>query len=662
MAPAGAYGRLGAGVNLPAAGQHADGTPTNRSPLSQGPCWQQSLPAATSGRLRWCSAAHGALRRVSLVGVKNPLLIGVQQRLQLWAGRSGGNASQWADTVLSPRSAGAAGATGNDSVQDSQYLTGFDSQFLDDPSLVDAAPPAPGGVARPAGADAHAAARPAAALPSGAEPVLQAPAPAATPAEARRAWPLSAPDGARKPSANPAQFGRYVVQGRLKARPSGPVYEAWDPVQQCLVAVGTVQAQLGSDVQSMLDPQAAADVKARLEQRVLDRARAAVALKHPYILTVLDAGACPQGVYVATERFSGRDMGDALARGWRPRPSLAAMIMRRVAEGLAHAHAKKLVHGDLKPANIQLDDQARPKLLNFGIAQAGRSQGLNRAETSPDGVQYLAPEQLLNGTADARTDIRAVGVMLYELLAMAPAFGGKTAADVTRAVLANRPTPVHELQWNTPRSLAAIATRAMATDPVHRHASAAELVRELAGWSDRHAARKERMGGGGRATTSHFLEGHRWQGSGYLTWASGAALGGVALVWLLMPVARNWMAPLVHAGVAGVVADAAPGKPAAAPLPSSAPDKLAAPSASTLEEREAAYAAKRVGIVSLEVSPEAQVSVNGVLVGTTPPMTQLKLPVGKQSIILRSKGFDPYHITVFVRHEQFVELRHRFTR
>ena len=624
----------------------------------------------------------GALHPVSLASVRNPLLIGVQQKLQSWAARAGGNASQWADTVLTPRAADEGVSGGSGPLADSQYLSGFDSQFVDDPALAGGAAATVNGAGRLSAADAVSAQAPV--EPVG-EALLTADAPAGTPDARLRAQPAAA----QRHHGTPSHFGRYTVKGRLESCPSGAIYDAWDPARSCPVAIRTVQPQ--PDARFMADPHIAATVKASLEQRVLQAARAAVGCSHPHILTVLDAGHSPWGLYIATERLQGRDMQKALAQGWRPRPSLAALIMRRVAEALAHAHDRGLVHGDIKPANIFLDEKVQPRLLNFGLAQVVRSQSIDLADTTSASLQYLAPEQLPGGIADARTDIRAVGVVLYELLAMAPAFGGKSGGDVARAVLANRPKPIHELRTNSPRSLAAIASRAMATDPQHRFSNGAELARALAAWSDQHADRKLRQVAGTATTWPGRTAGRRARAPKTLAWVMAVAVGGSTLLWLLMPVARTWLEPLARSVVARAAAHQASNQaphqsphqapyqapyqaphqathqapnqdPTSTPSASSRPDGAVGPSASAVAAREAAHETRRFGIVSVEVSPIAQVSVNGVLAGTTPPLTQLKLPVGRQAIVLRSEGFNPYHITVHVVHDQPVELRHRFTR
>ena len=310
--------------------------------------------------------------------------MGVQHRLQLWAGRAGGQAPQWADTVLTPRANDDDTLGGSEPVQDSQYLSGFASQFVDDPALAEAGADPTSGAIQAAVVDAHAAPAPAKAMAH--LPVLTD-APAHAPKPSLPAQAKAAPSK----HGTPSHFGRYLVKARLHSSPSGTLFDAWDPVRSCPVAINAVQLPLRPDADLMADPHTVAAVKARLEQRVLEAARAAVPLSHPHIVTVLDAGHSPWGVYIATERVQGRDMAKALAQGWRPRPSLVAQIMCRVAQALAYAHGKGRVHGDIKPANIFLDEKVQPKLLNFGIAgvpgSGSRSGRANRGQSALPGAR-----------------------------------------------------------------------------------------------------------------------------------------------------------------------------------------------------------------------------------------------------------------------------------
>jgi eukaryotic-like serine/threonine-protein kinase len=692
----------------------------------------------------------------------------VQQKLQMWAGRPVGSASQWADTVWQPRADGAAAPARGCAVEDSQYLTGFDSQYLDDPAQAEGAAgaaAAAGGVTAPAATtgptivsvtplpamraapqwSGESAARSAAP----AQRAAQAPserralddvegsgagsgaAPAATAPAARQAFAPSTAAGFASSSqlvagaetlppgpSLPVTLGRFAVKSRLPSGRLGRLYEAWDLDRACPAVV------------RILNPPTEAESRVQLDLELVTTARAAVALKHPHIASVLGAGTSVYGVYVATERLKGRDMRKALALGWRPRPSLTALIAQRLADAVAHAHARGVVHGDIQPANIFLDDLARPKLLDFGIAQVAYSRGVDATEIPLSRLAYLAPEQLLRGVADTRTDIRAIGLVLYELLAMAPAFAAETVGDITRAVLQNQPAPVESLRKNVPKTLVGIAHKAMATDPEQRFATAQEMASALSVWVERHAARKRHLAETNRAhrygehrarrkllryrlvrpvllpwalTLSAALMAWQWlpqlkalfepfaQSGAMPAWAGGAtAAGGAAgaaaapgsspvsvptpgsaertedhessynpynLTYPTAPGAREKVdAKAVAAAASGAAAASAPAPVQAVPAAS----VLLTPT--QLAQRQAAAAAAYQGVVRLTVGPAAEVLVNGTLVGRTPDLSELKLPVGRQIITLRSEGFDPFTITVMVRSDQTVELSHKFTR
>jgi len=277
-----------------------------------------------------------------------------------------------------------------------------------------------------------------------------------------------------------SQVGRYALKEPLGIGGLGQVHEAWDPLLSRSVAVKTLQLHADASTQAALDAM------------FLNEARAAASLSHPHIVTVFDAGLAPQGAYIAMEKLKGRDLRQALADGWAPTPWQAAQLARRLADALAYAHAKGVVHCDVKPANIYLDRRDRPKLLDFGIARIlhrknlpGHAQLQGLVMGSP---HYLAPEQLQSGEADARTDIYALGVVLYELLTRRKAFGGSSLAQITQAVLHSHPAAAHEVAGGTPRTLSRVAARAMARDPAQRFKSASEMAGALRRWSDQHSS------------------------------------------------------------------------------------------------------------------------------------------------------------------------------
>ncbi len=317
-----------------------------------------------------------------------------------------------------------------------------------------------------------------------------------------------------------SRIGRYVIKGRLGSGGLGEVFDAWDPLLSRAVAVKTLRLQLDARLRALLD------------DHILKEARAAAGLSHPNIVTVFDAGLCAPGVYIAMERLHGRDLREALATGWQPTPRQAALLARQVAEALAYAHGKGVVHCDIKPANIFLDHEDRPKVLDFGIARMAHANQQPGTEDPLFGSpHYLAPEQLQSGVVDARTDIRALGVVFYEMLTGRKAFDGDTVEQVIDVVLSHQPAPAHEACGGVPRALSAIAAKAMAREPERRYAHAEEMARELREWGDRHAeAAPDPAAAKSRASTGRAAVSGRETSTGWRL--AGLVLCATTLAWL----------------------------------------------------------------------------------------------------------------------------------
>jgi serine/threonine-protein kinase len=263
--------------------------------------------------------------------------------------------------------------------------------------------------------------------------------------------------------------GRYQLRTVLGQGGLGTVYGAWDPLLSRRVAVKTV------------NPHQTEHREAHDDQ-VLNEARAAARLSHPHIVTVFDAGVSEHGVYIAMEPLQGSDLRQMLREGWRPGPLEAASLIRRIAEALAYAHGKGVIHCDVKPANIFMVGKRLPKVLDFGIARIARRDGSSATSTSAGSPYYLSPEQLEHAAVDRRCDVYALGVMLFELLTGHPPYIGHSMSEIHAAVL-EAPQPMAiDFNPKVPLGLSMIAGQAMARAPESRYASARHLVAALQDW------------------------------------------------------------------------------------------------------------------------------------------------------------------------------------
>ncbi len=477
-----------------------------------------------------------------------------------------------------------------------------------------------------------------------------------------------------------SHIGRYALKGLLGHGGLGQVHEAWDPLLSRTVAVKTLQFDLANPERVALDG------------LFLNEARAAAGLSHPNIVTVHDAGLSAQGVYIAMERLHGCDLRQRLAGGWAPTPGEAAQLVRRVADALAYAHARGVVHCDIKPANIFLNRRDKPKVLDFGIARVAH----RAAPAALDGAvagspHYLAPEQLTGGPVDARTDVHALGVVFYELLTLRKAYTGDSVEQITTAVLTNHPAPAHEMRSGVPRTLSNIAAKAMAREPEQRYPGAAEMAQDLRRWIDRHNGhdlvpapaptpdpghtrprrtpqrRAPRAGlvllllavMVGTAALTLALSRAGDAAAPAVAAAPAAPAQPAAPVAAAAPAAESPVAP--PAGTASATATPAEATPAPARPKATVARSKAAPKAENTSTAAAApAAAPATGSVQLAISPWGQVEVDGQAAGTTPPLARLTLAEGTHSITVRNEDFPPHTVTVQVSADKPVTVRHRF--
>jgi eukaryotic-like serine/threonine-protein kinase len=210
-------------------------------------------------------------------------------------------------------------------------------------------------------------------------------------------------------------------------------------------------------------------------------ARTVAALRHPHILKIFDYGQADHLVYLVMELIGGGSIADRMQQG-RLRSDEIERWLSHIAEALDYAHRHGVIHRDMKPQNVLLDEDGNAFLTDFGIAKIVQGD-VTTTSINMTGVgivmgtpAYMAPEQWSGQPVDARTDIYALGVMLFEMLTGIVPFDGQTPFQLMFKHLNETPRPISALRSDLPVGLQRVIERAMAKDPNNRYASANELV------------------------------------------------------------------------------------------------------------------------------------------------------------------------------------------
>lgn len=272
------------------------------------------------------------------------------------------------------------------------------------------------------------------------------------------------------------RLGPYVIEAAAGAGGMGEVYKAKDTRLDRIVAIKVLPHGVADNP----------DVKARFDRE----AKTISSLNHPNICILHDVGHEDGIDYLVMEYIEGQTLAERLEDGPIPNHELFRIGIQ-IADALDKAHRQGLVHRDLKPGNVMLTREGA-KLLDFGLAKLQMEQGgvdevsqvtrttpLTGEGTIVGTLQYMSPEQLEGGEADARSDIFALGCVLYEMAAGRPAFTGSGRASLIASIMKDLPQPISQIQPMSPPMLERAVMQCIEKDPEHRWQSAGDLKRSL---------------------------------------------------------------------------------------------------------------------------------------------------------------------------------------
>src|ERR1700740_967007 len=278
------------------------------------------------------------------------------------------------------------------------------------------------------------------------------------------------------------RLGPYEILSVIGAGGMGEVYRARDTRLERIVAVKILPDHLSD--------------RAELRERFEREARTVASLNHPHICTLFDIGHQDGTDFLVMEYLEGETLAERLKKGPLPLDQVLQYTIE-FSVGLDKAHRKGITHRDLKPGNIMLT-KSGTKLLDFGLAKLRGPQtavanlsalptegsNLTAQGTILGTLQYMAPEQLEGGEADARTDIFAFGAVVYAMATGKKAFEGKSQASLIAKILETDPPPISSLQPMTPPPLDRAIKRCLAKDPDNRWQTSRDLELELKSIAD----------------------------------------------------------------------------------------------------------------------------------------------------------------------------------
>jgi beta-lactam-binding protein with PASTA domain len=376
--------------------------------------------------------------------------------------------------------------------------------------------------------------------------------------------------------------GRYEVLSRIGTGGMADVYLARDQLLGRQVAVKLLHHRFAEDQEFV--------------ERFRREASSAASLSHPNVVAIFDRGEWDGTYYIAMEYLPGRSL-KTVVREQSPLDPIGAIdIVAQILHAARFAHGRGVIHRDLKPHNVILDEEGRAKVTDFGIARAGASD-MTLTGSIMGTAQYLSPEQAQGEAVSAASDLYAVGIVLYELLTGAVPFDGETAVTIALKQVSATPPPPSALNAAVPPELDAVVLRALAKNPAERFADADEFLAALE--YVRQLLSGDAVAGNGPVPATALLmplarepvDEQRAEGARrrWWWWAAGAVLLAVAVVVALLLL----LAPAKH--------------------------EVTVPNVTGQTEAVASARLSRAGLTAVPSSTTSSAFAAGIVFGETPP-------------------------------------------
>jgi len=261
------------------------------------------------------------------------------------------------------------------------------------------------------------------------------------------------------------KLDHYQILEKIGQGGVGVVYRAFDTLLDRQVAI------------KILSGDYAHDPAAR--KRMLREAKAASSIEHGNVVTVHGVGETREGeVYIVMALHEGVPLDEYIATGAASIEE-AVRIVSEIALGLEALHRRGIIHRDIKPGNIILSDDGHARLIDFGLAKLLGASKITKTGTTVGTLEYMAPEQAAGYATDARVDVYALGVVLYELLTGVRPHQGEHKSVIVYSIVNQDPKPLRDISPHVPQSIADVVARAMAKNPGDRIQSPGELRDEL---------------------------------------------------------------------------------------------------------------------------------------------------------------------------------------